>query len=94
MRSLSFVWRQAEHKRQSKRLSSLETKVEETHTLALSVEKLATNMENMWQELTRQGTRLDAIEKRDGETWRGMKYYVLTALLSLALGFIAKSLSL
>lgn len=79
------------HKRQDKRLSLLEEKVEETHTLAVSVEKLATNMENMWQELTRQTARLEALENRDGEAWRHVKYYVLTALLSLALGIITKS---
>lgn len=83
-----------EHQRTSKRLTFLEESVREIQTLALSVEKLAANAEAMCKELTRQGERLDAIENRDGETWRQLKYYGLTAAVSLVLGFLAKSISL
>lgn len=82
-----------EHKRISKRLSLLEASVGEIQSLAISIEKLAANAEIMCKELTRQGERLDAIESRDGETWRQLKYYGLTAAVSLTLGFLAKSLS-
>lgn len=81
-----------EHQRASKRLTLLEENIREIQTLALSVEKLASNAETMCKELTRQGQRLEALENRDGEAWRHVKYYVLTALLSLALGIIAKSI--
>lgn len=81
-----------EHQRISKRLSVLEEKVEQTYELSLLVQKLATNMENMWQELTRQGARLDVIEKRDGETWRKLQYYLITALVGAAVGFITKGM--
>lgn len=80
-----------EHQRISKRLSALEGKVDKTYELTVSVERLALNMSNMLKEQERQGQRLEALENRDGEAWRHVKYYVLTALLSLALGIIAKS---
>lgn len=81
-----------EHQRISKRLSAIEGKVDKTYELTASVERLALNMSNMLKEQERQGQRLKALENRDGEAWRHVKYYVLTALLSLALGIITKSL--
>lgn len=81
-----------EHKRLGKRLSVVEEDVRELHAIAVSIKQLANNMENMWRELTKQGERLDAIERRDGETWRQLKYHVITAAVSMAIGFMAKSL--
>lgn len=81
------------HKRQDKRLSLLEENIKDIQALAVSVEKLAANIETMCQELAQQGKRLDAVENRDGEMWRQLKYYLITAFISMSLGFLATSVS-
>ena len=45
----------------------------------VAVEKLATNMERMFEEQRKQGARLEALESRDGELWRKVVGYALTA---------------
>ena len=76
------------HKRQDKRISLLEESVEQNRTLAISVEKLAVNMENMLKEQEQQSKRLEVIENRDGEMWRKITGYVVTAVIGIILGFI------
>lgn len=76
------------HKRQDKRISLLEESVEQNRTLAISVEKLAVNMENMLKEQEQQSKRLEIIESRDGEMWRKITGYVVTAVIGIILGFI------
>lgn len=76
------------HKRQDKRISLLEESVEQNRTLAISVEKLAVNMENMLKEQEQQSKRLEIIESRDGEMWRKVTGYVVTAIIGIILGFI------
>lgn len=76
------------HKRQDKRISLLEESVEQNRTLAISVEKLAVNMENMLKEQEQQSKRLEVIESRDGEMWRKVTGYVVTAIIGIILGFI------
>lgn len=76
------------HRRQDKRISLLEESVEQNRTLAISVEKLAVNMENMLKEQEQQSKRLEIIESRDGEMWRKITGYVVTAVIGIILGFI------
>lgn len=81
----------SENERLSKRISVLENGLNEIHTLTVSVEKLATNMENMVKELESQGRRLEALEDRDGEKWRNAAGYVLTAVIGIVLGAVFKA---
>lgn len=82
-----------ENARQNKRLEILEQQLLGLSALTTSVEKLAVNVEVICKELTRQGNRLEELESRDGETWRNVKYYVLTALISAAIGFAGRGFS-
>ena len=75
-------------KRWDKRLDLLEGQVQQIHTLATSVEKLALSMERMTKEQAEQNERLKAIENRDGEMWRKVIGYILTALASAVMTFI------
>lgn len=77
-----------ENERQNHRLSSLEQTVKEIGSLTTSVEKLAVSMENMVKEQARQGDRLDQLESRDGEMWRKVTGYVVTAVIGIVVGFI------
>ena len=77
-----------ENKRQNKRLDGLEENAKSLTTLVASVERLATNMENMLKEQEKQGKRLETLENRDGEMWRKVVGYIATAIAGIIVGFI------
>ena len=79
-----------EHRRQNKRIDSLEKAVEETHNLALSIERLTTSVQSRVEEQKAQGERLETLENRDGEMWRKAAGYVLTTILGIVVGYIFK----
>ena len=83
-----------ENTRQNHRLTKLELAVEQISAITSSVERLATNMEHMVKEQQAQGERLKALESKDGEMWRKLVSYSLTAILSIILGYIASRLGL
>ena len=81
-----FVKRmQDEHKRIHYRITDTEKKVDKIYDLTSSVERPATSIESMAKEQKEQGERLEELEARDGETWRKVKWYILT----LAIGAVA-----
>lgn len=77
-----------ENHRQDKRISLLEENVREMGLLTTSVEKLAVSMESMVKEQEKQGKRLETLEARDGEMWRKVVGYVVTAVIGIVLGFV------
>ena len=77
-----------ENRRQNKRLDILEENAKAQTALAVSVERLATNMENMLKEQKEQGKRLETLESRDGEMWRKVVAYIATAIVGTVIGFI------
>ena len=77
-----------ENRRQDKRLELLEQSVREIGALTTSVEKLAQSVENMVREQERQGKRLEELESRDGEMWRKVVGYVITAVVTGVVGFL------
>ena len=83
-----------EHKRQNKRIAALEVTVRQINDLTLSVQKLAINMEHMLVNQTEQSKRLEELETRDGEKWRSVSMYVLTALIGAVLGFALKQVGI
>lgn len=83
-----------EEKRQNKRIDVLEQTVKEISSLVSSVEKLASNMENMVKEQEKQGKRLEALEGKDGEMWRTVVKYVLSAVIGLVVGVVAAQIGL
>lgn len=90
-----------ENNRQNHRISKLEMAIEQITTIATSVERLATNMEHMVKEQARQGEnlqdqseRIRKLEDKDGEMWRKLVSYSLTAILSIILGYVASRLGL
>lgn len=83
-----------EQHRQNRQIEVLEESVKQNTALTVSVEKLANNMENMANEQAKQGERLEALEGRDGEMWRTVVKYVLTAALGLVIGLVATQIGL
>lgn len=72
--------------RQDKRLSELEDAVRLLEAQTAAIEKLAINMEHMAKEQKDQGERLKTLESRDGEMWRTVCSYAITAVIGALLG--------
>ncbi len=82
------------NKRQDTRLELLEESTKEFSALSTSIEKLAVNMENMLKEQVQQGKRLEVLEGRDGEMWRKVVGYAVTAIVGIVIGFAATRLGI
>ena len=80
----------SENARQNRRIELLEDNMRQINNITTSVEKLAVNMEGMLKEQERQGERLKTLEGRDGEKWRQVAGYTITAVLSLVLGYLVQ----
>lgn len=78
----------AENNRQNRRIDLLEKSVQNINDLAMSVRELATNMKNMSEELRSQGEKLETLEGRDGEMWRKVTGYIITAVIGIVVGYI------
>lgn len=81
-----------ENDRQNHRLNGLERTVEQIASISVSVEKLATNMENMLKEQLSQGKRLETLESRDGDMWRKAVGYVVTTIIGVVIGILFKQI--
>ena len=77
----------AEHKRLHFRITDVEKKSDVILDLTRNVERLAANMGAMMEEQKEQGHRLEILESRDGESWRKVKWYVLTVILGILIGY-------
>ena len=77
-----------EHRRQNRRIELLENTVQQIGEIATSVEKMAVSLQSMVKEQEQQGQRLEALESRDGEMWRKVVGHVVTATISIILGFV------
>ena len=51
-------------------------------------------MEGMLSKQTEQGKRLEELENRDGEKWRQVTGYVITALIGAVFGFVFKQIGM
>ena len=76
---------------QAGRLDDLEA-MDNLSAINANVEKLTTLLENSKETLERQEKRLEALEARDGEKWRQVTGYIITAITGIILGFIATHL--
>lgn len=80
---------EAEDHRQNRRIELLEENTKQINALTISVEKLAQSIELMVGEQKQQGKRLETLENRDGEMWRKVTGYVVTAIIGIVLGWVA-----
>lgn len=83
-----------ENNRQNRRLDALEKTIEQVAAINTSVEKLAVSMENMLKEQVSQGKRLETLESRDGEMWRKVVGYVITAIAGVFIGYLFKQVGM
>lgn len=83
-----------EHARQNTRIKGLEEDMKQFGSLTISVNTLANNMQKMLEEQKDQGERLEELESRDGEMWRKVVGYIITAVIGIVLGVVAKEIGL
>ena len=76
-----------EENRQNHRLSDLETTVKQIHELTASVREMAANIGMMTKELSKQGERLEAIEKEPAQKWKQASWIVLSVILTACLTY-------
>lgn len=90
-----FVKRmEQEHKGINARIKDLEASVEKIVDLTIAVNNMANSIEAMVKEQKRQGEQIEAIESRDGERWRSVSGYVVTAIIGIVIGFVFKQLGM
>lgn len=85
---------EAEHKRTNHRLNNLEESQKQIESLVISVERLAVSMESMAKEQKEQNEKLEKLEGRDGELWRKVTGYVITAVIGIVLGFVFRHIGM
>ena len=83
-----------ENDRQNERIENLEENAKRLESLNSSIEKLALNMQGMLNEQLRQGKRLEVLEARDGEMWRKVLSYAITAVIGILIGFIFRKIGM
>lgn len=79
-----------EHNRQNKRISDLENTAEQSSKLIVSIEKIATNVENLQKQYASLSDDLESIKNRDGDNWRKMLWFVGTTVVGIIIGFLLK----
>lgn len=79
-----------EHKRQNKRITDLEGKVEDISELTASVARLAQSVEQMAKSQEKHGKRLETLEQKPAKRWESI---VEKAILVLVTAIITYALS-
>ena len=83
-----------EHKRQNKRITDLENKVEDIGELTTSVASLAKSVEQMAKAQEKQGKRLEVLEQKPAKRWDSFVDKVVWALAAAAIAFILAQIGL
>lgn len=77
-----------EHSRTNQRLKNLEEQTKQMTDIALSVKELAISVKQMAETQKMHGEKLEQLESRDGELWRKVSSYVITAIVGAVVCFI------
>lgn len=83
-----------EHNRQNKRIELLEEQTEQFTDIAISVKELALSVKQMAETQKSQGEKLEKLEERDGEMWRKVVGYIITAIVGIVIGFVFKQIGM
>ena len=81
-----------EHKGMNARIKDLETEVKEIADLTISINKLALSVDSMAKEQKKQREQLESLKARDGERWRTVTTYIITAVIGILIGFVYKQI--
>lgn len=74
------------------RIDKVEAVTDELHKLTLAVERLTLTVSNMVKQQEVHESRLDVLESKDGEMWRSLTKYVITAIAGIIVGYAMKNI--
>lgn len=83
-----------ENNRQNKRLDILEQSMQDFRRVQTSMEKMEAVMTSTLKEIEKQGQRLERLEAKDGEMWRKVVGYIITAIVGIVIGFVFKQIGM
>ena len=83
-----------EDTRQNKRLDIVEEAIKNFGKVQASMEKMETVMMSTLKEIEKQGQRLERLESKDGEMWRKVTGYIVTAIVGIVIGFVFKQIGM
>lgn len=88
-----------ENNRQNKRLELLESNMQQIitqqlTTLTSTIERLNLSVNNILREQSEISGRLKKLESRDGEMWRTVIKYAVTAAIGIMVGFIFRQIGM
>lgn len=69
-----------ENERQNKRIAIAEKSLNEFNRLTLEIQKIAASIEQMTEEMSKQGDRLEKIEEKPGKRWETLISGILGAI--------------
>ena len=69
-----------ENGRQNKRIAIVEESVKEFNKLALQIERIAGSIQQMTEEISKQGQRLEGIESKPGKRWETLVGGIIGAI--------------
>ena len=84
----------AETHRQNQRIKLLEEQTKQVTEIALSVRELAQSIKQMAETQKEQGEKLEKLESRDGEMWRKVTGYIITAIIGIVIGFVFQQIGM
>ena len=84
----------AESNRQNQRIKLLEEQTKQVTEIALSVRELAQSIKQMAETQKEQGEKLEKLESRDGEMWRKVTGYIITAIIGIVIGFVFQQIGM
>lgn len=80
--------------RAAARIKILEESMTKFSAVQASMEKMETVMTSTLKEIEKQGARLERLEQKDGEMWRKVVGYIITAIVGIVIGFVFKQLGM
>lgn len=83
-----------EHNRQNSRIRLLEEQTKQVTDIAISVRELALSVKQMAETQKEQSEKLEKLEERDGEMWRKVVGYIVTAIVGIVIGFVFKQIGM
>ena len=78
----------ARSKSNTKRLDTLEERVENIHSLTLSVKEIATEMKNMREDMNKMDARIGTIEEKPSKRMDLIWGYIVSAIIGGLIAFI------
>lgn len=83
-----------ENDRQNSRIKILEEQTKTITDLTVSVKELAISVKQMAETQKEQGDKLEKLECKDGEMWRKVTGYTITAIIGIVIGFVFKQIGI